>query len=736
MQGCSQALHLFANNIATLGIAVHSELGELHLRMADEHQECLKESFFGVETNSGSLMHIARVSLDWEHKEIESPGENDSSKLKLVLSVDVTDMGINISFKCVESLISTAMTFQSLLKSFSASTKRTTQSKVGRSGKPVVRGTQVLKFNLDQCSVNFSGDVGVETAVVKDPKRVNFGSQGGEVVISVSADGTPRTANVASTISNGSQHLKYLLCLDIFHFSLCINKEKHSTQMDLERARSIYQECCEEHKPDEKVTLLDTQNVKFVRRSGGNNEMAVCSLFSATDISVRWEPDVHLSLCEFILRLRSLIYHQKLKGLDSEINEEFLNGKDMEPEKEAVVDTARSDKQNKKKDAVFAIDVEMLSISAEAGDGVEAMIQVQSIFSENAKIGVLLEGFMLYLNEARVFKSSRMQISRVPKISTSNSSTDSKVQVTTTWDWIIQGLDVHICMPYRLQLRAIEDSIEEMSRGLKLITAAKTALIFPVKKESSKQLKPKSTKLGRVRLIIRKIAVDIEEEPLQGWLDEHYQLMKKVVCELAVRLKFLDEIDSEGDMGEGVRNSESTEPNELCSQTKVYDNGIEIDMHDGSSVQKLREEIHKQAFRSYYEACQKLVSSEGSGACGTGFQAGFKPSTSRTSLLSLCATELDVTLTKIEGDSSGMIEFIKKLDPIALENDIPFSRMLGKNIVLRTGTLAAHIRNYTYPILFATAGKCEGCIVLAQQVRFSSVYPSLHSVIFSSYFYV
>ncbi|RWR77330.1 protein SABRE [Cinnamomum micranthum f. kanehirae] len=727
-QGCSQALHLFANNIATLGIAVHSELGELHLCMADEHQECLKENLFGVETDSGSLMHIARASLDWGHKEIESPGENDSSKLKLVLSVDVTDMGINISFKCVESLISTAMTFQSLLKSFSASKKRTTQSKVGRPGKPAVRGTQVLKFNLDQCSINFSGDVGVENAVVKDPKRVNFGSQGGEVIISVSADGTPRTANVASTISNGSQNLKYLLCLDIFHFSLCLNKEKRSTQMDLERARSIYQECCEEHKPDEKVTLLDTQNVKFVHRSGGNNEMAVCSLFSATDISVRWEPDVHLSLCELILRLRCLIYHQKLKGLDSEINEEFLNGKDTEPEREAVVDPARSDKQNKKKDAVFAIDVEMLSISAEAGDGVEAMIQVQSIFSENAKIGVLLEGFMLCLNEARVFKSSRMQISRVPKISTSNSSIDSKVQVTTTWDWIIQGLDVHICMPYRLQLRAIEDSIEEMSRGLKLITAAKTALIFPVKKESSKQPKTKSTKLGRVRLIIRKISVDIEEEPLQGWLDEHYQLMKKVVCELAVRLKFLDEIDSEGDMGEGVRNSESTEPNELCSQKKVYHNGIEIDVHDSSSVQKLREEVHKQAFRSYYEACQKLVSSEGSGACETGFQAGFKPSTSRISLLSLCATELDVTLTKIEGDSSGMIEFIKKLDPIALENDIPFSRMLGKNIVLRTGTLAAHIRNYTYPILFATAGKCEGRIVLAQQA--TSFQPQIQQDVF------
>ncbi|CAI0464020.1 unnamed protein product [Linum tenue] len=232
-----------------------------------------------------------------------------------------------------------------------------------------------------------------------------------------------------------------------------------------------------------------------------------------------------------------------------------------------------------------------------------------------------------------------MQISRIP--SASIGSSDAKLP-SITWDWVIQGLNVHISLPYRLELRAIDDSFEEMLRALKLVTAAKTQLIFPIKKETSKPKKPSSTKLGRVKFYLRKITADIEEEPLQGWLDEHYHLMKNQASELAIR--------------------------------------------------------------SYYEACQKLVPSEGSGAYKDGFQAGFKLSTSRTSLLSISATDLDLTLTKIDGGDEGMIEVVKKLDPVALEK----------------------LRDYTYPLLGATSGKCEGRLVLAQQVF-------LKVIIFSSF---
>ncbi|CAK7347282.1 unnamed protein product [Dovyalis caffra] len=715
--GCSQSSHVFANNISSMGTAVHMELGELNLHMADEYQECLKESPFGMESNSGALMHIAKVSLDWGKKDIES-SEEDGARCKLVLNVDVTGMVVYLNFKRVESLITTAIAFQALLKSMSASGKRMAQSRGGRSSKPSGKGTQFLKFNLERCSVNFCGETGLENTVVVDPKRVNYGSQGGRVIISVLDDGTPRSANIMSTASDDCKNLKYSVSLDIFHFTLCMNKEKQSTEMELERARSMYQEYLEENKLDTKVTLLDMQNAKFVRRSGGVKGIAICSLFSATDIKVRWEPDVHLSLIELVLQLKLLVHNQKLWVYGNECKEDASSMKDTNQKKEPPL---ASEDKHKKRESIFAVDVEMLTISAEAGDGIEAVVQVQSIFSENARIGLLLEGLLLSFNGSRVLKSSRMQISRIP--STPSSLSDAKTPASMTWDWVIQGLDVHICLPYRLQLRAIDDSIEDMLRGLKLITAAKTALIFPMKKESSKPKKSSSTKFGSVKFCIRKLTADIEEEPIQGWLDEHYHLTKNEVSELAVRLKFFDEFISKANHG-----PKAAETIDSSQEGKVMYDGVEIDLQNPSNIQEMREGIYKRSFRSYYHACQKLVTSEGSGACVEGFQAGFKPSTARTSLLSISATELEVSLTRIDGGDAGMIEVLRKLDPVCRENDIPFSRLYGSNIFLRTGTLAVQLRNYTFPLFAATSGKCEGCIVLAQQA--TSFQPQIYQDVF------
>ncbi|KAF5955463.1 hypothetical protein HYC85_008319 [Camellia sinensis] len=226
--GCSQSSHVFANNISSTDTSVHMKLGELNLHMADEYQECLKESLFGVETNTNSLMHVAKVSMDWGKKDTESL-EEDVPRNKVVLSVDVTGMGIYLTLKRVESLISMIMSFKSLLKNLSASSKKPQPNRGGHSSKPSAKGIQILKFNLERCSVNFSSDVGLENTVVADPKRVNYGSQGGRFIISVSADGTPRSANIMSTISDECKKLKYSVSLDIFHFSLSMNKEKQST---------------------------------------------------------------------------------------------------------------------------------------------------------------------------------------------------------------------------------------------------------------------------------------------------------------------------------------------------------------------------------------------------------------------------------------------------------------------------------------------------------------------------
>ena len=77
---------------------------------------------------------------------------------------------------------------------------------------------------------------------------------------------------------------------------------------------------------------------------------------------------------------------------------------------------------------------------------------------------------------------------------------------------------------------------------------------------------------------------------------------------------------------------------------------------------------------------------------------------------------MDLSLTAISGGDDGMIEMVRNLDPISQEKDIPFSRLYGSNLVLKTGTLVVQIRDYTFPLLSTALGKCEGRLVLAQQV--------------------
>ncbi|PKU72499.1 hypothetical protein MA16_Dca014542 [Dendrobium catenatum] len=710
--GCAQSSHLFANNIASKGVQVHAELGEVHFYMADEYQKCLKLDLFDSEANFGSLLHMARVGLDWGLREMEAHEDQDSNRLKLVFAIDITGMGLYFGFSHIESLLLTLSSFQSFLKSLPIFRKRDLHDKAGHSRKNSANGSRILKLNLEKCNIKYCGEVNMDDMVIADPKRVNFGSQGGVVMINVSADGTTRRASIISNTTSGCKKLKFCTSLSISHVSVCLNKERRSLQIDLERTRSIYQESYNDHMYGSKVTIFDVQHAKFVRRSGGLSEVAVCSLLNVTDISIRWEPDVHLAAFEFMTAVKCFLHKIRNHGSCDGVKEELDILKDKEAEKEIVSVQAKSYKNHAKREAVFAIDVEKLKLTAEIADGVEAVIHVQSIFSENARIGVLLEELVLSFNNANVLKSSRMQISRIP-VSASGNLADAKVQLTsswdtTTWDWVIQGPDLHICMPYRLQLRAIEDAVEDMVRGLKLIANAKASLMH-VKKDNYRKPKSKPANFGTARFIIRKLTADIEEEPIQGWLDEHYQLMKTEICEAAVRGKFLDDIL---DMG---TNSGVSENKEFCSEKKLFHDGVEIDKSNDLAIKDLYEDIQKQAFRSYYRACKKLVPSEGSGACTEGFQSGFKTSKNRESLLSLCATELDVTLTKVVGGDVAMVEFIKKMDPVSLDNDIPFSRTYGRDVDLTTGSLVVQLRNYTFPLFSATAGKCKGRIVLAQQ---------------------
>lgn len=693
---CCQSSHVFANNIASKGIQIHTELGEMLVHMEDGYREFLKENIFGVDTYSGSLMHIARVSLDWGYREIEVQDMAETCRLALVFSIDISGIGVKFGFKHLESLLLNLMSFRDLFKNLSSSREKDREKDLEERRKKKRKGIEILKLSLQKFSITYSGDINILNMPIADPKRVNYGTQGGQVIVDVSADGTQRTASITSEPPGIGRNLRFTSSLVISHLAVCVDKEKKSTQAELERVKAMYEE---DHSSGVKVTLLDMQNAKIVRRSGGLTDVAVCSLFSATDINIRWEPDAHLALFETFIRFKWFLHHNKIQSSEKLMTE---TGSIKENEHVNIAAGSVKPQKSDKRGSIFAVDVEVLRISAELADGVEANMHVQSIFTENAKIGVLSEGLSVSLNGARVLNSTRIQVSCIP-FSTAN-SLSAKVEPSPKRDWVVQGLDVHICMPFRLPLRAIEDAIEDMIRALKLVSAAKRSILFPDGKENSKKVKPGASSFGSVKFVLRKLTAEIEEEPIQGWLDEHYYLMRNKTCESGVRLKFLDDAISG-----------SVDSNNCSSEGKFIYDGIEVDVHDTAALQRLREEIHKKAFRSYYVACQKKVFAEGSGACAEGFQAGFKPSSRRASLLSLSASELDITLTRINGGATEMVEFIKGVDPVCQEEDIPFSRLYGSDIALLAGSLVIQVRDYTSPLFSATSGKCQGRVVLAQQ---------------------
>lgn len=663
--------------------------------MEDEYREFVKENVFGVDTYSGSLLNISRLSFDWGYRELEMQENPDLNPWALIFSVDISGMVVQFGFKHIESLLLNLLSFKTLLKNITSSVKRSAGKS---SAKKKPRGTKIFKFNMEKCSISYAGETSVLETTIADPKRVNFGSQGGEVIISVSADGTPRKASILSDLGHGKS-MKFSTSLVVSHLTVCFDKEKESTQIELQRAKSVFEEYPEENKPSVKVTLFDLQNAKVIKRSGRLADFAMCIFFSATDITLQWDLDVYLALYESFARFKSMFRNMNPKVSENKTNAESAEIK-IGVDKDSSVG---------KKESIIAVDVEVLNVTAEVADGVKAKLYVQSIFTENAKIGLLMEGLVLRFNEARVLRSTRLQISRIPfqKGGLTNPMTD----LTCKRDWVIQGLDVYVCMPFRLPLRAIQDAIEDTIRGMKLIIAAKTSLVYPSKTQNPKKPRSNSSNPWSVRFVIRKLTAYIEEEPIQGWLDEHYHLMRKVACESDVRLRFLDEVKS----GSGSSDlSRSTE-------TEAF---------DMADVDKLKEEVHKKTFQSYYSACQKMVFSEGSGcrSCSIGYQAGFRPSLRRASLLSLCGTELDVTLMRIGGGDIEMVDFIKGLDSAAQEKNIPFSRFYGSDISVNAGSLVFQLRDYTFPLFAGTGGRCHGRIVFAQQVCYFILIIVLHLI--------
>jgi hypothetical protein len=675
LQVCSQSSHIFANNSAKATVQLHGELGEVDVTMPYSHQYNTKDNTVDMEREPSSVLRISKIALEIGKEEAQS----DES----VTSLHISGFDANLSFTPLEAILVLLASIKAILKTVSSSGKQSVQNKSARGSSQINRGTnranKILKVRLDQCIINYFGEMGLDDMTIADPKRVNYGSQGGKVLVTTCTDGTPRTASIFATGPSNCNKIKFCTSFVILHLGVCMNKEKNSTQIELESAQSVFKEFLDGQNPDNGLILLDLQKAKLVRRSGGLSDGSSCSLFTVTDISVRWDPDLHLSLLEVAMKLKAVMHRVKTQNADPQPKEEPVK---IEPlnEKEAI----------KKKESIFAIDVEKLNIMAEVADGVEATILVQSIFSENTKIGVLFEGLDLSFNGSRIFKTTRTQVSRIPVSMSSNHMPDGKLHHVTVCDWVIQAGQMHICMPYRLELRAIDDAVEDTIRCLKLISTAKTNLLFPEKGSIQKITKQKtrSTKIRYVRLIVHELVGEIEEEPLQGWLDEHYRLLKGEISEATTRLDLL----------------ETNMNTEINTEENI------------SSFQSLRDEIHKCTFASYYRACKELPVSVGSGACAAGFQSGFKLSKNRTSVLSVRVNQVDLNMSAVEGGEEGMIALIKTVDGHSAKNEVPFGKFYGCNLSLKAGLLVARLRDYTHPLLEATSGKCDGWVVLAQQV--------------------
>jgi hypothetical protein len=233
------------------------------------------------------------VSLDWGYRD---EAQDIIETQKLVSSIDISDTKVKFGFKHLESLVLNLMSFKTLFKSLQPSGERSKEKNLEHTGKKKTKGMEILKICLQKFSITYCGEANIVNMPIADPKRVNYGSQGGQVIVSASADGTPRRATVTSVLPGGNRNLNFSAALVISHLSICIDKEKKTTEAELERVKTIYEEFPENCSSSVKVTLLDMQNAKIVRRFGGLTEVAVCSLFRATDINLRWEPDAHLAL--------------------------------------------------------------------------------------------------------------------------------------------------------------------------------------------------------------------------------------------------------------------------------------------------------------------------------------------------------------------------------------------------------------------------------------------------------
>jgi hypothetical protein len=121
------------------------------------------------------------------------------------------------------------------------------------------------------------------------------------------------------------KHVNFSTSLEINRFGVSLNKEKHSMQVELGRSRLTHKEYQFNDNTAEEVTLFDVQKAKFVKRSGGLNDNAVCSLINVTDVAVWWELDPCLELLEVATRLKPILHRLKLQSSVTKVKDKAVH---------------------------------------------------------------------------------------------------------------------------------------------------------------------------------------------------------------------------------------------------------------------------------------------------------------------------------------------------------------------------------------------------------------------------
>lgn len=193
VQVSAQTSHVFLSSGAGNGLTVHGEMGECAFGMAEEADGSSKDFESGGEACQGCLMRVSRVVVEWVLLDSESVEDVPTEKIR-TLVLELHGSGSYFSISRVRSILSTFMVMERYFKSLASSKKpRRASSGSSKKGRP---GLRRIVLRLEGFLIQLKGSLHAEDMTVPDPKKVNYGSQGGEAVVTKMEDGSFRTASI------------------------------------------------------------------------------------------------------------------------------------------------------------------------------------------------------------------------------------------------------------------------------------------------------------------------------------------------------------------------------------------------------------------------------------------------------------------------------------------------------------------------------------------------------------